>query len=186
MYELFHLIMARYRAFIHNDDDNENYILTYYHNPHRWIDNVLEIDNPVRNIANWSGEMKYLNELNNDISDEIRNLPKTHGGIYVFYVKGINLPFIENYILYIGRCQYTSSQNINKRAREYISDNRIEIRRMFRKWKEYLYYRYYPDTDNEKIRENEAKLIRAIAPEFNEEIPDKIDRQDPVPAFINS
>ena len=57
---------------------------------------------------------------------------------------------------------------------------------MFRKWKEHLYYRYYPDTDNELIRSNEVKLIRAIAPEYNEEIPNKIDIQESVPAFNNS
>lgn len=177
--------MSRYRAFIHDDDDNEKYILTYYHNPHRWIDNLLDINNPIRNIENWSNEIKYLNDQNDDVSECIKNLPKNHGGVYIFYLKGINLPFAENYILYIGRCQYTINQNINKRANEYLKDERIEIKRMFRKWKEYLYYRYYPDTDNEKIRSNEVKLIRAILPEFNEEIPDNIEIQDSVPAFSN-
>ena len=175
--------MAKYRAFIRDDDVNEQYVLTYYHNPNRWNDNLLEQDNPIKNMANWSREIKYLNAQNDDISDDIKSLPKDHGGIYMFYIKGINLPFVENYILYIGRCQYTPAQNINKRAKEYFRDERIEIKRMFRKWKEFLYYRYYPDTNNELIRANEIKLIRAIAPEYNEEIPDKMDIQNSVPAF---
>ena len=79
--------------------------------------------------------------------------------------------------------KHTINQNINKRANEYLKDERIEIKRMFRKWKEYLYYRYYPDTDNEKIRSNEVKLIRAKGPEYHEEIPDNIEIQDSVPAF---
>ena len=174
--------MAKYRAFIRDDDVNEQYVLTYYHNPNRWNDNLLEQDNPIRNMANWSREIKYLNTQNDDISDDIKSLPKDHGGIYMFYIKGINLPFVENYILYIGRCQYTHAQNINKRAKEYFRDERIEIKRM---WKEFLYYRYYPDTNNELIRANEIKLIRAIAPEYNEEIPDKMDIQNSIPAFDN-
>lgn len=178
--------MAKYRAFIRDDDDNEKFILTYYHNPKRWVDNLLEQNNPIRDIANWSNEIKYLNAANDDLSEDIKALPKSHGGIYMFYIKGLNLPFVENYILYIGRCQYTKTQNINKRAKEYFKDERIEIKRMFRKWKEHLYYRYYPDTDNELIRSNEVKLIRAIAPEYNEEIPNKIDIQESVPAFNNS
>ncbi len=177
--------MSRYRAFIHDDDDNERYRLTYYHNPQRWIDNLLETNNPIRDLANWSNEIKYLNDQNSDVSQEIKNLPTDRGGVYMFYLKGINLPFVENYILYIGRCQFTSNQNINKRANEYLKDERIEIKRMFRKWKEYLYYRYYPDTDNEKICSNEVKLIRAIAPEFNEEIPNNFEVQNTVPAFTN-
>ena len=32
----------------------------------------------------------------------INQLPNDKGGIYIFYLKGICLPFFENYILYIG------------------------------------------------------------------------------------
>jgi hypothetical protein len=105
------------------------------------------------------------------------------GGIYVFYIKGLNLSFIENYILYIGRCQFTETQHIRKRAREYYKDTRDLIVEMFSRWKEHLYYRYYPDTNNERIKNNEIQLIRAILPQYNEVIPDQVDIQDSVPAF---
>ena len=87
----------RYRAFI--DDEDEVYRLEYYHNPKRWTMNMVSDENPIKNVSNWSHEIKYLNELNNDISDEIKTLPNTTGGIYIFYLKGLNVPFIENCII---------------------------------------------------------------------------------------
>ncbi len=175
--------MSGYRAFLAEDDNNERYRLSYYHYPQRWRDNILETDNPLRDPLNWSAEFKYLNPANDDISDDINQLPCDSGGIYIFFVKGINLPFIENYILYIGRCQYTNTQNIRKRAREYFRDTRSQIKRMFNRWGEHLYYRYFPDTDNDRISANEVKLIRAILPEHNEKIPDRIEVQPTVSAF---
>lgn len=177
--------MAGYRAFLAEDGNNYQYELKYYHNPQRWVANTIEIDNPIRNVENWSTEIKYLNPSNDDISDEIKMLPNNTGGIYVFYVKGINISFLENYILYIGRCQFTGTkkQNLRKRAKEYYSDTRVLILEMFCRWKDYLYYRYYPDTDNERIKDIEVQLIRAICPQYNEVIPEKIEIQNSVPAF---
>lgn len=83
--------MAGYRAFLTEDSENYKYNLTYYHNPNRWRDNIIALDNPIRNVENWSAEIKYLNESNDDLSDDIKNLPNDTGGIYVFYVKGLNL-----------------------------------------------------------------------------------------------
>ncbi len=64
-------------------------------NPIRWNDNFIGENNPIRNVANWSSEIKYLR--NGKISKEIKNIPKDTGGIYMFYLKGINLPFAEYY-----------------------------------------------------------------------------------------
>ena len=175
--------MGGYRAFLAEDSNNYQYELTYYHNPNRWRNNIINTENPIRNVDNWSDEIKYLNEPNDDLSDDIKNLPNDTGGIYVFYIKGLNLSFIENYILYIGRCQFTETQHIRKRAREYYKDTRDLIVEMFSRWKEHLYYRYYPDTNNERIKNNEIQLIRAILPQYNEVIPDQVDIQDSVPAF---
>lgn len=177
--------MAGYRAFLAENSENYQYELIYYHNPNRWRDNIIALDNPIRNVENWSAEIKYLNESNDDLSDEIKNLPNDTGGIYVFYVKGLNLSFMENYILYVGRCQFTGTQHIRKRAREYYKDTRDLIVEMFSRWKDYLYYRYYPDTDNDRIKNNEIQLIRAILPQYNEVIPDQIDICDSIPAFSN-
>ena len=170
-------------AFKRKMRENYKYNLTYYHNPNRWRDNIIALDNPIRNVENWSAEIKYLNESNDDLSDDIKNLPNDTGGIYVFYAKGLNLSFMENYILYIGRCQYTDTQHIRKRAKEYYKDTRDLIVEMFNRWKDFLYYRYYPDTDNDRIKNNEIQLIRAILPQYNEVIPDQIDICDSIPAF---
>ncbi len=169
------------RAFI--DDENKLFDITYYHTPSRWIVNAVDPLNPITNEANWSAEIKYLNVANDDISDEIKNIPNDRGGIYMFFIKGLSLPFIEKYIVYIGRCQYTDSQNIRKRAREYYKDNRDFIKNMFSHWKEYLYYRYYPDTDNNKIKANEAILLNAIWPPFNPTIPNNTNVQPSINAF---
>ena len=88
--------MAGYRAFVATDPNNNQYLLTYYHNPDRWRDNMVDINSPIRDINNWSEEIKYLNESNDDLSEEIKNLPSDVGGIYIFYIKGINIPFFEN------------------------------------------------------------------------------------------
>lgn len=54
--------MAGYRAFLAEDSENYKYNLTYYHNPNRWRDNIIALDNPIRNVENWSAEIKYLNK----------------------------------------------------------------------------------------------------------------------------
>lgn len=169
------------RAFI--DDENRLFDITYFHNPSRWLEYTIDQNNPIANEANWSKEMKYLNDTNDDISDEIKNIPNNTGGIYMFFIKGLSLTFIEKYIVYIGRCQYTEDQNIRKRAKEYFKDDRDFIRSMFNHWKEYVYYRYYPDTDNERIIANEALLLNAIWPPFNPTIPSNIDVQPTINAF---
>jgi len=176
-----------YKAFI--EDDDTPFRIEYYHNPIRWKANFLDSNNPIMNVENWSDEIKFLNQTYDNVSDGINNLPNDKGGVYMFYIKGISLPFIENYIVYIGRCKSTDSQNIKKRAKEYFTNdyqkgNRKMIQKMIRRWKEFLFYRYYSDTDNEKIDQNESILIRTILPPYNEIIPDKIVIQPTRPAFI--
>ena len=58
--------MAGYRAFLAEDSNNYQYELKYYLNPHRWANNAIELDNPIRNVENWSAEIKYLNESNDE------------------------------------------------------------------------------------------------------------------------
>ena len=173
-----------YRAFVEEDDDNAIHRIEYYHTPSRWQDNALPQNNPIRDESAWSNEIKYLDATNTVISDEIKEIPDNTGGIYIFYIKGTNLTFIENHILYVGRSRYTDNQNIRKRAMEYYSEtNRVLIKKMFRLWRNHLYYRYYASTDNTFIDNVEATLIRAILPPMNEKIPDKVNVQPAVPAF---
>lgn len=77
----------------------------------------------------------------------------------------------------------SDSQNINKRAKEYFTDKRPKIKNMFKRWGQYIYYRSYPDTNNDMIDKNEVMLIRTIKPDFNEETPDKLDYQPVTKAF---
>lgn len=175
--------MAGYRAFIYSDLENLKYDVQYFHYPKRWNDNLLPIGDDISNCAKWSDEIKFLNATNDDLSDGIKRIPNNKGGIYIFYIKGVNLPFAENYILYIGRSQCTSFQNIRKRAREYLRPKRILIQDMFERWKPYIYYRYYLETDNDRIKQLESVLIRSIVPPFNEDIPNRIIVGVPTPAF---
>ena len=159
------------------------YSIEYRPNCARWADNDIGEDNPIRDINNWSREIKYL--VNGELSDDIRNIPPTTGGIYIFYLKGKSLPFMEYYILYVGRAKLTDTMNIQTRAIHYIYDrnSRVNIKMMFDLWGNDLYYRYYSDTDNETIERNEALLIRAIVPPYNLEIPKRIDVQPSTNAF---
>ena len=81
-----------YRAFVADDDENLKHEVLYYHNPSRWKDNILPADDSIRDEKQWSVEIKYLNNDNSDISDDIKSLPTDTGGVYVFFLKGINLP----------------------------------------------------------------------------------------------
>lgn len=163
--------------------EDRNFEIPFNLNPQRWIENCPDYDNPILCEDNWQPEIKYLNPTNDGISDEIKAIPSNTGGIYLFFIKGITLPFMEKHIVYVGRCHYTDLQNINKRAKEYFTDKRPKIKNMFKRWGKYVYYRYFPDTNNNMIDKNEVMLIRAIKPDFNEDIPDKLDFQPIVKAF---
>lgn len=174
--------MSGVNAFLAADDQESLHRLDFYHNPYRWNDNLLDKDNPIRDVANWSNEIKYMD--GDKVSNEIKTLPNNTGGIYMFYIKGLNLTFVENHVMYIGRCWYTNKQNIRKRANEYFREKKREkIKKMFKFWKDHLYYRYYKDTDNDRIDRNEVQIIRAILPPMNEAIPDKLIKLPEVPAF---
>lgn len=174
-------------AFVHRYDENKIYDVTYYLTPTRWS------DNPVNNMhiiaeENWSLPIKYMNDAGDDVSDEIKNLPNNIGGIYIFIIKGVSIPFAEFYLAYIGRCKCTDHQNIRKRAKEYFAElnklnPRPKIFNLLKYWKNYLFFRYYPASDNTFIDRTENNLIRAVFPPFNDEIPDKIEFEEPVDAF---
>lgn len=176
-------------AFLTRNDDNAKYECSYYHNPIRWNDNMFSFTGPFLQEENWSKLYKYLNSDNNGISDEINNLPDNTGGVYLFFIQGATIPFAERYLAYIGRSKYTDNQNIKKRAKEYLLESkknnpRPKIEKLFKYWKEYLYFRYFPSNDNSLIDQSENSLIRAILPPFNDEIPDKLEFKEPKSAFL--
>lgn len=173
-----------YRAFI-TTDENSSYGLQYYHNPLRWKKSLKYLTgNPILDINNWTPEYKFYDE-DGEKSTLINQLPNDKGGIYVFYLKGICLPFFENYILYIGKASITDNENIRSRVKTYynVSKERYLIIEMFSKWKDYIYCRCFPETNNEKIEIDESLLIKAILPYYNEDIPDKIHVQPKIKAF---
>lgn len=145
--------MSSMSAFVRTLDKNLE--VCYYPDPKRWNSFYVGKGNPILNVANWSKEIPFL-KCDGTLSDEIKSIPNNSGGIYMFFLKGINIPFSENYILYIGRVQYTKSQNIRKRAREYgdpkYRDTRPNIKNMFSYWANSLYYRYYLEKDNDQIK----------------------------------
>ncbi|MCQ2201733.1 MAG: hypothetical protein MJZ27_06545 [Bacteroidales bacterium] len=147
------------------------------------------IHSPILEERHWSKEIKYMNPENTEVSNEIKQIPNKSGGLYVFYLKGSGLPFMERYILYIGRVQYTKGMNIRKRALEYYKEykknknSRLGIRYMFEHWSKHLYYRYYTDVDNPSIVALEESLIKTLLPPFNTDIPNKQKPKTNVAAF---
>lgn len=89
-------------AFVENDDELVKYQWKLCLSPTCWIDNSA-VTSRFHNESDWSDYIKYLNDNNEDFSDEIKNLPNDCGGIYVFFVQGVNLPFSERYLAYVGR-----------------------------------------------------------------------------------
>lgn len=128
----------------------------------------------VRLIVNndWK-EIKFLDGVDK-INPMITSLPDNMGGIYLFIAKPDFIPNTHMYLMYIGRARLTSNQNLRKRCREYINDNRPKVTRMISNWGKYLYIKYLPlDIDNNLIDEVEAELINKILPPFNSMIPDQ-------------
>ena len=159
-------------AFVDNDDELVKYKWTQCVSPTCWIDNIA-VTSRFHNENDWSDYIKYLNDNNEDISDDIKNLPNDCGGIYIFFVQGINLPFSEHYLAYIGKALYTDHENLRNRVKQYLPESlkndkkRPKIKKLFRLWKEYLYIRYFKSSDTVFIEEGESALIKAILPPFN-------------------
>lgn len=120
-------------------------------------------------------EVKFLNDSNEELHPEMNSLPTDKGGIYFFYIRSNVIPN-SDFLVYIGRAQYTEHQNLKKRVRSYYQkypEERPKINRMIKNWGPYLYVRYLEITDNDLINELEAKLINSNIPPFNDAIPDK-------------
>ncbi len=160
-------------AFVEKNDEIKKYDCRYYLHPNLWLENAHSTSK-LHSQDSWSGYIKYLNDKN-EVSDEVKNLPKNYGGIYVFFIQGISLPFCERYLAYIGRAQCTESESLQSRVKSYLPESkkangRTRIVRLFKYWKEHLYIRYYKSQDNEFIKQSESALIHAILPPFNTDL----------------
>jgi len=123
-------------------------------------------------------EIKYLNDSNDGFSDEINELPNDKGGIYMYIVKSPVLPHISDYLVYIGRAQYSANHSLRIRCKKYFNEflreeERPLITKMIAYYKKYLYIKFCPINGNDKIIALEAELINALLPPFNHEIPEK-------------
>ena len=116
-------------------------------------------------------EIKFLSDLGTSIHPSISSVPNDMGGIYLFLLRPDIVPHVHKYILYVGRVQYSEQQNLRKRFREYIKDDRADIQNMRESWGKELYIRYLPLTDNEIIRELETELLKAVIPPCNDQYP---------------
>lgn len=174
-------------TFLSRYDENKKYDWVYYHYPERWSEVSLGNMASSKNESHWSDFIKYLDD-DHSISQSIRNIPNDSGGIYVFFVQGPTIPFLERHVAYIGRAKKTRTQNLRKRVMEYLPESekknsRHKIYRLFRYWKDYLYIRYLTCSDNDTIDNLEKLLIHAIFPPFNDKIVEKIIIKQPKKAF---
>lgn len=129
---------------------------------------------------NWKN-IKYLN-ASNSLSTSISLIPNNSGGLYLFTIRCNIIPGLTEFPVYIGRAQYSGSQNLRKRCREYFNKyaatgERPKITRMFKYWKENLYLYFIPLPNNHDIINYEKDLINSLLLPFNDEIPEQEIRQ---------
>ncbi|OMF34935.1 hypothetical protein [Paenibacillus peoriae] len=120
-------------------------------------------------------EKKFLNDDVTAMHQSMDDIPSNTGGIYLFFIRPGIIPNFD-YLVYIGRAQYTSGQNLKKRCRSYFQKypkERPKINWMIREWGPYLHIKYIELTDNDTIKDLEKKLINSLIPPFNDEIPNK-------------
>ncbi len=104
-----------------------------------------------------------------------QTVPADQGGIYMFCVKPPHITDYTGYLMYIGRAQKTDCQNLKKRVKEYQKEllilDRPKVCKMLRLWKDFLYVKCIPFSDNNKIIAVEKDLINSFLPPCNSEIP---------------
>lgn len=128
-------------------------------------------------FANWH-KIKYLNDTGTDFNALIEQVPNDKGGLYMFFIKCNIISGITEYPFYIGRAQFTQSQNLRKRVREYFTkyaraDERPKITKMFKYWASELHLAYLELDENEDIIDFEKNLINSLLLPMNDSIPDK-------------
>ncbi|KAB2331291.1 GIY-YIG nuclease family protein [Bacillus mesophilum] len=116
-------------------------------------------------------EVKFMSEPGK-LHKDMEKLPKK-GGIYIFCAKHHLLPSLTGQIMYIGRAHISSTQNLKKRCREYLKEEkRPKIVLMRENWWDKLSIFYTVLDDNKVIDEVERRLIQSVQPPFCSEIKD--------------
>ncbi len=156
-------------------EELQTHIVNYYLHKPLW--DSFNIPNIDLNFTNWIN-LKYLNELGEGFNPQIESVPNDAGGLYLFYVKCDILSGITEFPFYIGRAQFTTSQNLRKRVKEYFqlfsrNDERPKITRMFKYWSNDLHLAYFVLEENDDIIDLEKQLINSLLLPMNDEIPNK-------------
>lgn len=160
-------------AFVDTNEEAKLFDCLYHLYPKQWKKHYT-LTSKLHTEAEWSGFIKYLGD-DGKLSTAIKQLPNDYGGIYVFFIRGMSIPFSEYYLAYVGRAQLSESENLRSRVKSYLAESskskgRVKIHRMFYHWKKHLYVRYFKSQDNEFIKQSESALIQAILPPFNTEL----------------
>ncbi len=128
-------------------------------------------------FVNWTS-IKYLDITGTSLNSLVNSVPNNQGGLYLFYVKCKVITGLTEYPLYIGRAQFSTTQNLRKRVKEYFQkfskDNeRPKITKMIKYWGKDLYLAYLPLPTNKNIVTLERELINSLLLPMNDSIPDK-------------
>lgn len=143
---------------------------------HRYLWDKFNFPNLDLKFDNWT-IVKYLNPNADALDPSVESIPDNAGGLYLFFVKCEVISGITEYPLYVGRAQFTQTQNLKKRVKEYFQhyskDNeRPRITRMFKYWGSELYLAYTTLEENEEIKDLEKQLVNSLLLPMNTEIPD--------------
>lgn len=117
---------------------------------------------------------KFFSDDGKTISDEVKNIPTSKGGIYIYFVENPIIPSVGRYIFYVGRARKTASENLRSRIRSHYNkyirfEESDRLTRLFDDWKKYTYVMYLPIDDNDTIDLVEDELIVALTPPCNKE-----------------
>lgn len=117
-------------------------------------------------------KIKYFKKDSEELSDEIEEIPKNSGGIYIYSIENSLIPFLGSYIMYVGRARKTESENLRVRAKSHYNqykrhEENERLERMFDYWKQYIYISYLPIDRNDVIDLIEEQLITALTPPCN-------------------
>lgn len=125
--------------------------------------------------GNWTTFKYYINSQKNNVS--ISKINNHTGGIYIFFVSPEVIPQNHRIIMYVGKAEYTNTQNLRKRIREYYGyappdHQRPKISNMLSEWGDYLYCSYLElNCSNQDIADIETELINTFLFPCNDKIP---------------
>ncbi len=153
---------------------------------HRTLWDKFNFPNLDLRFEKWT-TLKYLNQNADNFDPAVENIPNDKGGLYLFYVKCEIITGITEFPLYIGRAQYTPTQNLKKRVKTYFQlynkDNeRPRITRMFKYWANDLHLAYTSLEENDEIIDLEKQVINSLLLPMNTEIPN-VDVKQAIKAF---